>query len=88
MEIIKLIMETVAIVLTIILGIYEVIARVIPSVGNNSILHFIIELLRKLSELLNRKKNLASLTPKEKQKLLKQIEDKMVDLKIDHNNLS
>lgn len=51
-------METklILLIISIVVGVYEVLARSIPSISNWSVLHFIIELLRKLSELLNRKK--------------------------------
>lgn len=49
-------LEIIKIVLAVIVGVYEVLARVIPTIRNNSLTAIIIELLRKLSELLNRKK--------------------------------
>jgi hypothetical protein len=38
------------------LAIYEVIVRIIPSVGNYSLIAFIIDMLKKLSDVLNVKK--------------------------------
>ncbi len=46
----------VTIVIPILAGLYEVIVRVIPSVGNYSFIQKIIEILLWLSEFLNRKK--------------------------------
>jgi hypothetical protein len=44
------------VVIPIIAGLYEVIVRIIPSVGNYSFIQKIIEILLWLSEFLNRKK--------------------------------
>lgn len=40
-----------------ILLIYEIIVRLIPSVGNYSVIAFIIDILKKISDALDRKKN-------------------------------
>lgn len=52
--------KVILVVLSIILGIYEVLVRVFPSIGNNSIIHFIIEALRWLSNFLNNEKKTES----------------------------
>jgi uncharacterized membrane-anchored protein YhcB (DUF1043 family) len=43
----------VALIVGIITGVYELIARLIPTVGNYSLLHLIIELLKWISDHLN-----------------------------------
>jgi len=44
------------IVLPIIIGLYEVLVRVIPTIGNYSIIAKIIDILKWLSDFLNKKK--------------------------------
>ena len=48
-------------ILLAILAIYEVIVRIIPSVGNYSIIAFIIDILKKISDALNRTKKSRSI---------------------------
>lgn len=50
------VLHTAGIVVTIIAGVYEVIVRVIPTVGNYSFIGKIIEILKYVSEFLNIKK--------------------------------
>lgn len=44
-------------IITVIVSIYEVLVRLIPTVANISIIHIIIEFLKWLSDTLNIKKN-------------------------------
>jgi phage-related minor tail protein len=50
-------LENYQIIIALILGFYEVLARVIPTVGNWSILGFIIKLLKWLSDALDNKRS-------------------------------
>jgi len=53
---IKLILEHWQIVLAIIVGIYELLVRIIPTFGNHSLLKIIIDFLKWISDRLNNKK--------------------------------
>lgn len=47
---------TISMVLGLIVGLYELVVRLIPSVGNYSLINKIIDILKWISEFLNRKK--------------------------------
>lgn len=57
-EIVPVEKSTFQLILIAILAIYEVIVRLIPSIGNYSLIAWIIDLLKKLSDLLNRQKRI------------------------------
>lgn len=48
--------QTIGIIVAVIVGIYDVIVRIIPTVGNWSILGKIIDILKWLSDYFNRRK--------------------------------
>lgn len=49
-------LDHIGIIIAIIVGVYEVVVRSIPTVGNYSLLNTIIEILKKVSEFFNKKK--------------------------------
>lgn len=63
--------ETIVIILGIILGIYEVLSRAIPSIENNSILGFIVKFLKWLSDVLNNQNPQAKQIEKDANQMIK-----------------